>query len=298
MENAVKPVAFQYHAPRTLPEALAILSENEDSRPLAGGQSLVPMLNLRLAAPEHLIDLGRVQGLSGISKCEKGLVISAMTTQRDIERSALVARECPLLVEAIGEVGHQQTRNRGTIGGSIVHMDPAAELPVVALALNATLDIAGPDGTRTINVQDLASGYLTTQIAPEELLVAVHIPSLNFGTGTGFVEVARRPADFAIVSAASVVELDESKTIKRISVSVGGLSFAPIRLYEFEDSVVEDTWDDEIIDKAVARVREQPADDKGEYSGDYCSHLAGVLVSRVLKRAVARASGDDHAALS
>lgn len=285
----MKPNPFRYHAPRVLDEALAMLSELEEARPLAGGQSLVPMMNLRLAAPDNLVDLNGVASLAGIEERPDGLLIRAMTRQRDAERSPLIARHCPLLIEALHHVGHQQTRNRGTIGGSIAHADPSAELPVAAMALDASLVIAGPGGRRMIESGDLIESLLTTQIAPTELLVELHVPSQGAHAGTCFTEFARRPADFAIVSCAAIVDLEAPGEVRRIAVCVGGLGYKPARLDRFEVDAKGARWGDGLLQAAIDAARNLPAEDKGEYSADYCAHLAGVLVGRCLDEAHARA---------
>ena len=166
----MKPSPFTYHAPRTLDEALDLLATLDNARVLAGGQSLMPMMNYRVVQPEHLIDLGRIAELAFIDDTPEGLQIGAMTTQRTIERSALVRQRCPLLIDALFHVGHQQTRNRGTIGGSICHLDPSAELPVTACALDAVMIAAGKTGRRKIPFADFPAGYLTSSLEPTKSL--------------------------------------------------------------------------------------------------------------------------------
>ncbi len=214
---------------RTLAEALVLAATQDNARLLAGGQSLMPLLNLRLAAPDHLIDLGRVDELVGIEQTAAGLAIGAMTTQRSLERSPLVRARCPLLAEALEHVGHPATRNRGTIGGSLCHLDPSAELPVVAMALDARLTIASRDGTRSIPFAELSAGYLTTQLAPHEILTRVELPVLGERTGWAFVEFARRRADFAIVAVAAMIECDADNCVRRARIAIGGLGPAPVR---------------------------------------------------------------------
>jgi carbon-monoxide dehydrogenase medium subunit len=169
----MRPSPFTYHAPRTLDEALDLLAALDNARVLAGGQSLMPMMNYRVVQPEHLIDLGRIAELGFIDDTPDGLQIGAMTTQRTIERSALVRQRCPLLIDALFHVGHQQTRNRGTIGGSICHLDPSAELPVTACALDAVMIAAGKTGRRKIPFADFPAGYLTSSLEPNEILIAI-----------------------------------------------------------------------------------------------------------------------------
>jgi len=286
----MKPVAFDYRAPRDLDTALKLLSMLDNARVLAGGQSLVPMLNLRLAMPDHLIDLGNIAELAGITENAETLTIGAMTRQRDIERSAAVRRHCPLLTEAIFHVGHQQTRNRGTIGGSLCHLDPAAELPVVACALDARLHVAGPARERRqIAFADFPTGYLSTQLQPDEILVAVEFPLVRGRTGVAFVEFARRPADFAIVSAAVAVTFDAEATITEARIALGGLGPAPRRVPAAEAALVGQGGERAAFESAAAISASLPAEGDELYPGHYRQELARVLTQRALEQASSRA---------
>ena len=202
----MKPPPFQYHDPKTVAEAVGLLGKLENAKLLAGGQSLMPMLNMRFVLPDHVIDLNRVDGLSYIKEAGGALEIGAMTRQRDIEFSDLVKAKCPLLHQAIMHIGHRQTRNRGTIGGSLCHLDPAAELVSVAAAHDATVVVAGPNGTREIAFADFPAGYLTPAIELNEIVTAVRIPLWPAGHKAAFVEFSRRHGDFAIVSAAALLD--------------------------------------------------------------------------------------------
>ena len=182
----MKPAAFAYHAPRSRAELLSLLATLSDARMLAGGQSLVPLLNLRLAGPANLIDLNTIPELDTIAIQGDRLHLGAMVRQRAAEHSALVRQSCPLLAEALRHVGHQQTRNRGTIGGSLAHMDPTAELPVVACALDAILTVESLRGPRTLPFATWSTGYLSTQIAPDEALTGIDLPNWPPGHGWGF----------------------------------------------------------------------------------------------------------------
>ena len=200
----VKPPPFDYLAPSSLDEALAFRAEHGgDGTVLAGGQSLMPLLNLRMAYPATVIDLGHVEELAGIHSVDGGVAIRAMTRQRDAERSDLALERCPLLVQALRHVGHVTIRNRGTVGGSLAHADPAAELPAVALALGAQLVARSVRGERTIAADDFFLGFLTTALEPDELLVEVRFPSVGGAgrVGSSFLEIARRHGDFALVGA-------------------------------------------------------------------------------------------------
>ena len=209
----MKPAPFTYHAPRSLREALRLMGTLDNARVLAGGQSLIPMLNYRVLQPDHIIDLGRIPELAGMDDTPRGLRIGAMTTQRTIEQCPEVRKRYPLLIDALNHVGHQQTRNRGTIGGSLCHLDPAAELPVMACALDPIMCIASHDGRREIPFSDFPVGHLTSLLEPDEILVAIIFKPLPEHTGTAFEEFAYRPADFAVVSVAAAITMDSSGQI-------------------------------------------------------------------------------------
>jgi carbon-monoxide dehydrogenase medium subunit len=290
----MKPSPFSYHCPRTLDEALDLLASLENARVLAGGQSLVPMLNLRLASPEHLIDLGRLDELVGIAETAQGIAIGAMTTQHTIERSALIEKRCPLLTEAIGHVGHQQTRNRGTIGGSLCHLDPAAELPVVATALDATLEIVSKRGRRRIRFAEFPVGYLTSQLHHDELLSRIDFPMLDAGAGWAFVEFSRRPADFAIVSVAALIVMSKG-TIAQARIAVGGLGAAPRRADTAERYLIGQGSSATLIDSAASLVAAGEAEGDALYPGEYRAEIAGVMTRRALEKAFRRAQSGDHA---
>jgi aerobic carbon-monoxide dehydrogenase medium subunit len=284
----LKPAPFEYHAPSELAEALDLLACLENARPLAGGQSLIPMMNFRLVAPEHLVDLNTVAGLAGIVEQAETVRIGAMTRQRALERSSVVANVCPLLAAAVAHIGHQQTRNRGTLGGSLCHLDPGAELPVAASALDASLIAVSPKGTRALSMDDFAIDYLTNGLEPGELLLAIEFQKCKPWSGVAFEEFSRRPADLAIVSAASVIELGPGGVIERAAIAIGGLGAGPTRLRDFERSCVGALLDEGVIRAASAAVRQQPAVGQGEYSADYRSHLAGVLCARSIRNAAQR----------
>jgi len=284
----MKPAAFTYHCPHRLDEALALLGKHENARLLAGGQSLVPMLNLRLATPEHLIDLGRIGDLVGITQIGDRIVLGAMTTQRAIERSPLIAKLCPLLTEAIEHVGHQQTRNRGTIGGSLCHLDPAAELPVVAAALDATLVVTGKSGERRIPFAEFPAGYLTSQLHSDEILTRVEFPVLGPDAGSAFLEFSRRPADFAIVSIATALTLADNGNIRDAGIAIGGLGPAPVRLSAAEKVLRGRKPNAASADDAVATIDACPAEGDALYPASYRLELAAALTRRALGKAFAR----------
>ncbi|HEX6289324.1 MAG TPA: xanthine dehydrogenase family protein subunit M [Herpetosiphonaceae bacterium] len=229
----MKPAPFEYHAPTTRDEALALLAEGGfDAKVLAGGQSLVPAMNFRLARPALLIDVNRIDDLSGIRPADDGGVsIGALTRQRAVERSPLIAERLPLLAEAMPHIAHPQIRSRGTIGGSLAHADPAAELPALSLALDARLRLQSQQAERWLPAAEFFLGILTTALEPEELLVEIAIPALPPRTGTAFDEVARRHGDYAMAGAAAVVTLAEDGTIaesRLVLLAVGDIP-VPIR---------------------------------------------------------------------
>jgi carbon-monoxide dehydrogenase medium subunit len=224
----VKPPPFSYAAPTTLDEAVALLTEHAGAEPrvLAGGQSLIPLMNFRLAKPGYLIDLRNVSGLTGIRHEGDALVIGAMTRMSELERSGEVAMATPLLAEAVGFIAHVPVRNRGTIGGSLAHADPAAELPAVALASDAELVAAGPAGSRQIRAAEFFTGPFSTTLAPDEILTEIRLP-LRHG-GHAFVEFSRIHANFAVVGVAALIELDGDR-IRRAALAVTGVAPTAIR---------------------------------------------------------------------
>ena len=234
----MKPAPFEYHAPASAKEAVDLLVELGDGAKLiAGGQSLVPILAMRLAIFDHLIDIRRIDGIRGIEERDGRVWIGAGTTEAEIGRSELIARRVPLLSRATPLIGHFQIRNRGTIGGSIAHADSAAEYPAVALALDATIETLSPRGERSIPAGEFFTGIWTTALEPDELLTAVTFPAASApGAGsssrgrTGFAieEFARRPGDFAVAGAAVAVTLDESGNISRTSIGLFGLGPTPL----------------------------------------------------------------------
>ncbi len=290
----MKAPPFHYHAPEDLASAVALLARLENARVLAGGQSLMPMMNLRVAAPDHLIDLGRIADLRSIEETPQGLRIGAMTTQRALEKSDLVRRICPLLAEAVTHVGHQQTRNRGTLGGSLCHLDPGAELPVAAAALDAVLHVVGPNGARQIAFADFPLDYLTPSLAHGEVLTHVVFPRAAANSGAAFLEFNRRPADFAIVSVAATLTLGADGCVTQAAIALGGVSHAPIRLSQVEASLMGARADETVFAGAAALAALSPCDGDELYPADYRQELSGVLVRRALVLACQRAGGAAH----
>jgi carbon-monoxide dehydrogenase medium subunit len=281
----LKPPPFHYHDPRTVPEAVALLGRLDNARLLAGGQSLMPMLNMRFVLPDHVIDLNRIGALAFVREADGALEIGAMTRQRTLEFDATVRRHCPLLHTAIRQVGHRQTRNRGTIGGSLCHLDPAAELVAVAAALDAVIEVTGPGGVRTIGFDDFPRGYMTPALEPDELVTAVRLPSWPDGHGYGFVEFARRHGDFAVISAAALLDRDGTGRIRRASITLGGVGAAPQRMRAVEQALTGQIASVELFRDTAALCRAiEPMEDVHAPAA-YRRHLAVVLCRRALEQA-------------
>jgi carbon-monoxide dehydrogenase medium subunit len=284
----MKPPPFCYHDPRTIGDAVELLGRLDNAKLLAGGQSLMPMLNMRFVQPDHVIDLNRVEGLSYIREIDGALEIGGMTRQRDLEFSDVVRRRCPLMAEAIVLVGHRQTRNRGTLGGSLCHLDPAAELVAVAAALDATVVVAGPNGRREIAFAAFPVAYMTPAIEPNELVTAVRFPIWPQGHGSAFIEFARRHGDFAIVSAAVLLAEDGAGRIARAAVVIGGIGMVPIRAAELEQALLGQAVDDKLLREVCESCRKLDAIDDVHAPASYRQHLATVLSRRALEQANAR----------
>jgi carbon-monoxide dehydrogenase medium subunit len=280
----MKPPPFQYHDPKTLDAAVDVLGRLDNAKLLAGGQSLMPMLNLRVVLPDHVIDLNRVEGLSYIRETDGALEIGAMTRQRDLEFSELVETKCPLMHQAIRHVGHRQTRNRGTIGGSLCHLDPSAELVSVAAAHDATVVVAGPGGTREIAFKDFPAGFLTPAIESNEIVKAIRIPTWPGSHKAAFVEFARRHGDFAIASAAVLLDIKGDR-IARASLTIGGIAAAPVRVSEVEAAITGQAPSRELFREACERCRKIEAMADIHAPAEYRRHLAAVLSRRALERA-------------
>ena len=293
----MKPAPFDYVAPHTLDEAVAALARGgADAKVLAGGQSLVPLLNFRLARPSLLVDLNRIPELAYVHLRNDGVAIGAMTRQVTIERDSELAIKQPLLNEAIRWVGHPAIRSRGTIGGSLAHADPAAELPAVAVCLDARLTVLSPRGRRTLAAEGFFKGYLTTALKPDEILVETLLPSLRPRTGQAFVEFARRHGDFALVGVAVSVQLD-GESIRDARIVLTGVGGKPVRAREAETVLIGGSITDRVGAAAdAARTAIDPEADI-HASKEYRAHLAGVLTERAIRTACARALGDTPAAL-
>jgi len=283
----VKPVSFDYHAPASLEAAVALLQRyGGEAKVLAGGQSLMPLLNFRLSRPAALVDLGRIPGLAYIEEGDGQVRLGAMTRQRTIEFSPVVARRLPLLGEATKWVGHLPIRTRGTIGGSIAHADPSAEYPAVLTALEGEVVASGPKGERVVKAKDLFLTYLTTSLESDEVLSEIRLPVMPVGAGFALEEFARRHGDFAIVAIAALVVRDAARC-KQARLATAGAGPVPVRLRAAEEILERDGVTDAAIDAAARRAAELVSPDSDIHaSADYRRHLTMVLTRRALKRAL------------
>jgi carbon-monoxide dehydrogenase medium subunit len=287
----MKPASFAYHCPKSVPEATALLATLGDAKLLAGGQSLVPMLNMRFLSPDHLVDISRIGDLSFQRLTDDMLHIGAMTRQAELLASPLVQRHCPLLAEALAHVGHHQTRSRGTIGGSLCHLDPAAEIPLVALALDAVLSVVGANGERQVPLSEWPSGYMMPQLAPDEILTAIRMPQVQPHEGHAFVEFARRRGDFAIVAVAAILRIAPDGRVGSAAIALGGMGATALRLRDAEHSLIGALPQSDEIHRAAREVAQIDISDDAYYTAAYRRHLGEVLVERALLRAAERANG-------
>jgi carbon-monoxide dehydrogenase medium subunit len=294
----MKPPPFAYAAPATLEEAVGLLTEHAEAEPrvLAGGQSLIPLMNFRLAKPGYLVDLRNVAGLSGIRRDGDVLVIGAMTKMAEVERSPEVAVAAPLVTEAVGLVAHAPVRNSGTVGGSLAHADPAAELPAVALALDADLVAAGPGGTRLIPAAEFFTGPYSTALAADEILTEIRLPV--WPGGHAFTEFSRVHANFAVVAVAALVELNgdgdgDGDRIRRASLALAGVAPTPVRATAAERALAGAPADAATIRAAAdaAATSLSPAGDL-HASPETRRGLARTYLRRGIELAVARARNE------
>jgi CO/xanthine dehydrogenase FAD-binding subunit len=289
----MKPAAFDYVVAESIEAAVAALAAADgEAKILAGGQSLVPMLNFRLLRPAILVDINRIPDLAFIEARADDITIGALTRHYRLETSPVIAAHLPVVAEAMRHVAHLAIRNRGTIGGSLSHADPAAELPMLALLLDATLQVASSAGLRTIAAQDFFLGPLTVDLAGDEMVTRITIPKLPPATGWGFVEVARRSGDFALAAAAATITLRDG-TIAEARIAMTGIDETAKRASEAETLLNGQTLTPDLIDAAIAAVRAgvNPPTDL-HASTDYRRHLIGVLVGRSLADAWRRAGGE------
>jgi carbon-monoxide dehydrogenase medium subunit/2-furoyl-CoA dehydrogenase FAD binding subunit len=289
----MKPSAFEYFAPNTVKEAVGLLVQYEDeAKILAGGQSLVPIMNFRLGRPEVLIDINKIKGLDHIKEEGDELLVGALTRERDLELSPLVQQGCPLLAEAVSFIGHIPIRNRGTIGGSLVHADPSSELPTVICCLDGEMKVVGPSGGRTLEPEEFFLTYLTTSLEPSEILVEVKIPKLPQNTGWSFVELSRRTGDFAIVGVAALLFMESGGVCKEARIALGGVAPTPIRVEEAEEVLAGQKITDALIEKAGEEAAEATETEPDYHaSAEYRKEMTRVFVQKALQEALSRVKG-------
>ncbi len=288
----MKPPPFEYHAPVTSEEALELLAQlGDEAKLLAGGQSLVPLLNFRLARPRHLIDLNGISELAYIQVRDGALHLGAMVRQRALERSEIVAEGWPLLHACIPFIGHPQIRNRGTVGGSVAHADPAAELPAVLTALDARFLVRSRSADRLLSPEELFLTYLTTSLSPDEMLVEIRVPPQPRDAGWAFQEVSRRHGDFALVGVAALLQLQEG-VCRNCRIVLTGVGGTPVRATSVEGALMGQRVDEPLIASASALVAgdiDPPSDVHA--TSEYRRRVAAVLVQRTLREALSRAKG-------
>lgn len=285
----MKASAFAYHDPRTLDDLVGLLATLENAKLLAGGQSLMPMLNLRLVTPDHLVDINRIPELAGIRLSAERVELGAMTRQSDLQESPALVEAAPIFREALAHVGHFQTRSRGTIGGSCCHLDPAAELPALCALLDAEFDVVGAAGARVVKARDWFKGYLQSALDEREFLQSIRWRRWS-RHGYGFSEFVRRRGDFAIAGAGALLDLAADGSIRRAAIVVFGVEPSPVRLLEAERALIGCKPGDEAFAEAIAEARRlEPMSDL-HVSAAYRRHLAGVTTWRALADA-ARSSG-------
>lgn len=286
----MKPAKFDYHDPTTLDDALGLMAQfGEQARPLAGGQSLVPLMNFRLIRPGHLIDLNGVAGLSYLKMDDGMLRLGATTRQRELERSTIVAQRWPLLRDAAAFIGHIQIRNRGTVGGSLAHAFPSAELPVAMVTLEASFTSRSKANQRTARAEDFFLSYMTTTLEPDELLTEISVPALPANCGWSYQEVSRRHGDFALAGAASIVAVDANGAIQHARLTLTGAT--PIRAHIAEEFLLGERPAEAAFRNAAERATENLEQDSDIHaSAGYRRELCAVLARRALIRAAQRSA--------
>jgi carbon-monoxide dehydrogenase medium subunit len=281
----MKPAPFTYHDPRSRDELMALLGSLDDVKLLAGGQSLMPMLNLRLVAPSHVIDLNRIADLAAIRIDATHVEVGAMTRQAALKASDELAAVTPVIRQALAHVGHLQTRSRGTIGGSCCHLDPAAELPALCLLLDAQFSVLGTDGLRSVAAHDWFQGPLQADIGERELLQAIRWPRWPEGHGSGFHEFARRRGDFAVAGAAALLDRAADGSVRRAAAVVFGVAERPVRLAGFEAAVVGKRIDQTTLALAAEEAAALEAMEDAHVSAAYRARMGAMVVRRALGEA-------------
>lgn len=291
----MKPAPFEYYVPDSIEQALDLLREHGDSaKLLAGGQSLVPAMNFRVMQPKVLIDLNRIEELTYIREEDSALHLGAMTRERALEFDPVISKKTPLLAEVMPHVAHPQIRNRGTLGGSLVNADPAAELPVIILALGGRLKVRKANGERWVDAQNFFLGMFTTDLAPDEMLVEIELPLISPRTGWSFMEVAPRAGDYALMGVAAIVTLDDNGHCSQARLVYLNAGDGPVDAKEAANLLVGERPDANVIEAAADLASQKEITPFGNIhaSIDFQRHLARVLTRRTLKQAIKRANGD------
>ncbi|MCY4645965.1 MAG: xanthine dehydrogenase family protein subunit M [Gammaproteobacteria bacterium] len=286
------PPQFDYHAPGTLDEALGLLGSLDDPKVMSGGQSLLPMLKLRLASPANIVDIGRIPGLDTLAEEDGFLRIGALVTETDLEQSEVVAERYPILLDTAKVIADPLVRNRATICGNVAHGDPANDHPATMLALGAQVVATGPDGARTIDVGEFFFGLFMTALAEDEILTEIRIPAPAARSGGAYVKLERKVGDYAVAGSAVQLALAGDGTVASAGIGLTNLGIAPIRATAAEDALTGQAPDDDAIAaaaQAAADATEPIADRRG--SVEYKKNMARVLTARAIRKALARAGG-------
>jgi carbon-monoxide dehydrogenase medium subunit len=287
---AMPATTFEYHVPTTLQEAISLLTQyGGDAKILAGGHSLIPIMNLRLAQPRALIDIGKIPGLSGIREENGAIVIGAMTTHYMVESSVVLKQKVPILPEAGAVIGDVQVRNRGTIGGSIAHADPAGDFPAVAVALDMALKVVGSRGERSLKAREFFIDILTTALQSDEILTEIRVPAMAPRTGSAYEKFPNPASRYAIVGVAAVVTVDGNGACQKASIGLNGVTGKPVAAVGVEQALVGKRLNDQVIQEAAAKAADglQPLGDIFA-SAEYRLHLARVYTKRALTKASGR----------
>ncbi|MBI3740658.1 MAG: xanthine dehydrogenase family protein subunit M [Chloroflexi bacterium] len=284
------PAKFEYYAPKSVKEAVTLLAKNKNAKILAGGHSLLPAMKLRLAEPSALVDVGKIKTLAGIKSAKSGTTIGALTTHATIAASDAIRNHCPAISEAAAAIGDWQVRNRGTIGGSLAHADPAADYPAVMLAVGAEFTAVGAKGARKIKAGDFFKGALTTALKPNEVLTQIKIPAHQPSSGCAYVKFAQPASRFAIVGVCAWVKLDANRNVEKASIGVTGACANATRARAAEKALEGKKPDDAAI-KAAAAHSSDGMDCLSDIhaSAEYRAHLVSVMTERAMKAAVERA---------
>lgn len=289
----MKPATFSYLCPSTMEEAMDMLSDyGDEGKIIAGGQSFVPILNMRMSEPEYLIDIRQLKELKGIRLENDTIKIGSLTTQRHLEKNALIQTHLPVLKEGTRHIGYVQTRNRGTVGGSVAHADPSAELPLSFLALNATIMVQSADEKREADINDFFLTYLTTDMMPDEILTEIHVP-MQQPQGYAFEEFSQKHGDFALVAVVCLLSTDSGRKVKSVRLALGGIDAVPVLAEEAMDYLVGKEPTDLVLDEAAnLAIENVDVDEDLHATVNYRLHLAKTLTKRAIQNAYKRERGE------